>query len=526
MFSWKGKNLGELDANKVKRNIPAYVILTLAVGAMTFFGVCSPSGNQMLGPTGSVATVDGEKISPIEFRRAHINQTQRAQQQYKDAFDPVKQRISQTVVNDLVNQLILYKESLKNGFYASDEEIAQMIVEGEYFKGENNKFDRSLFSNFLKNQRYTEASFSDQLRKDIVNSKLRSFVTTTFRSSKYAAKLDKQIKDTKLEVDYVKVSPSNVDIKVTADQISKYLEGDGKVAARRYYDNNQSEFKKEGQVRARHILIAFEGAERASGDARKRPKNDAMKLAKQLASKAKKGNFIDLAKKYTDEPSGKTKGGDLGFFKKGDMVPEFSQKAFSMKKGEVSDIVETKFGFHIIKVEDVRLAKNTTYEQAERNIAKALLEKEDRPKKLSALADKVLKAAKAGEKIQNLGLSWTSSGEFALNARFLPGGLGSSKDMKDAVLSLTQPGQVYDKILSEGNAFFVVKLKSRQVPDLTSISDQELQEMADASKYMEAFWMFSKLSSDIRKSYEDEKRVFRNEDFMQYDAILRSRSGA
>ena len=79
MFSWKGKDLGDLDANKVKRNIPAYAILASAVVAMTFFGVCEPTGNRMLGPTGVSARVDGVDVTSLEFRRARTNRNQQAQ---------------------------------------------------------------------------------------------------------------------------------------------------------------------------------------------------------------------------------------------------------------------------------------------------------------------------------------------------------------------------------------------------------------------------------------------------------------
>jgi parvulin-like peptidyl-prolyl isomerase len=105
----------------------------------------------------------------------------------------------------------------------------------------------------------------------------------------------------------------------------------------------------EERVAASHVLIQYKGSMRAGPDV-KRTKDEAKKLAAEVLNKAKKGqDFAGLAKQYSDEPGAKDRAGTLGKFGRGQMVKPFSDAAFALKPGQVSDIVETDFGFHVIK---------------------------------------------------------------------------------------------------------------------------------------------------------------------------------
>lgn len=116
----------------------------------------------------------------------------------------------------------------------------------------------------------------------------------------------------------------------------------------------EREVPHEKEVHARHILISYNGAEGAQAN---RTEEEARLLAQELVGRAHANeNFEDLAKEFSDDASNKAKGGDLGFFKYGTMVREFSDTAFRLQKGEISSAVRTQFGFHIIKVEDIKEA--------------------------------------------------------------------------------------------------------------------------------------------------------------------------
>lgn len=125
-----------------------------------------------------------------------------------------------------------------------------------------------------------------------------------------------------------------------------------------YYKTHEEEFKTPEMVRARHILIKVNRS--ASEEEKKRAREKAEDILKRIKTGEE---FAKLASEFSDDPGSKNKGGDLGFFPKGRMVPDFEKVAFSLKPGEVSDIVETPFGFHIIKVEERKDSVLEPYEK-------------------------------------------------------------------------------------------------------------------------------------------------------------------
>lgn len=127
-----------------------------------------------------------------------------------------------------------------------------------------------------------------------------------------------------------------------------------------YYDKNKEEFKEKESVHARHILVKTQDAAEAI-----------VTEVKSLKGTALKSKFIELAKTKSTGPSG-PKGGDLGYFAQGQMVPEFNNKVFSMKAGTVSEPVKTQFGYHVIYLEDKRAAKNLAFTEVKSFIEQRL----------------------------------------------------------------------------------------------------------------------------------------------------------
>ncbi|MEW6219986.1 MAG: peptidylprolyl isomerase [Thermodesulfobacteriota bacterium] len=126
-----------------------------------------------------------------------------------------------------------------------------------------------------------------------------------------------------------------------------------------YYDQNQAEFAKGEEVRAQHILVAVPEGAKPEDDA-----NAKARVQEVQAALAKGEAFAALAQKYSDDPGSKAKGGDLGFFGRGRMVPEFEKAAFSTPKGKMSEPVRTKFGYHLIMVTDQRPGGKESFEEA------------------------------------------------------------------------------------------------------------------------------------------------------------------
>lgn len=154
-----------------------------------------------------------------------------------------------------------------------------------------------------------------------------------------------------------------------------------------YYKAHQDEFRTPEMVRARHILIKVDKS--ASED----DKRKAREKAEDILKKVKAGeDFAKLASEFSDDPGSKNKGGDLGFFPKGRMVPDFEKVAFSMKPGEVSDIIETPFGFHIIKVEEKKESILEPYEKIKDKVKERVFN-DFRKAKVDEYVEKAMKDA-------------------------------------------------------------------------------------------------------------------------------------
>ncbi|MBS1232769.1 MAG: PpiC-type peptidyl-prolyl cis-trans isomerase [Nitrospirae bacterium] len=155
-----------------------------------------------------------------------------------------------------------------------------------------------------------------------------------------------------------------------------------------YYDSHKDEFKTQEMVKARHILVRVENA--ASEDEKKKAKDKAEMYLKKIKDGE---DFAKMAAEVSDDPGSKAKGGDLGFFPKGRMVKSFEDAAFALKPGETSGIVETQFGFHIIKVEDKKEPTIESFDAVKERIKQKLAQDRTR-KELTDFIDKAMKDSK------------------------------------------------------------------------------------------------------------------------------------
>lgn len=132
-----------------------------------------------------------------------------------------------------------------------------------------------------------------------------------------------------------------------------------------YYKTHKEEFKTPEMVKARHILVKVDAS--AAEDTRNKAKENTIKILKRLKAGE---DFAKLAQEFSDDPGSKDKGGDLGFFAKGRMVPEFETAAFALKPGGLSAVVETKYGYHVIKVEEKKAEEIPALEKIKDEVSK------------------------------------------------------------------------------------------------------------------------------------------------------------
>jgi len=163
-------------------------------------------------------------------------------------------------------------------------------------------------------------------------------------------------------------------------------------AGKKFYDENKARFRQDDSVHASHILIRT--AENADAAAKAKAKSQADDLLAQIK---KGGDFAALAKQHSQDPGSAPNGGDLGFFSKGQMVPAFEQAAFSLKPGQTSGVVETPFGYHIIRVSEAKAGRDLSYDEVKGQIEE-YLKQQIRDQKSQEFVDQL----KAKGKIQIL----------------------------------------------------------------------------------------------------------------------------
>ena len=529
---WKDKLLSQMDKGKLLKYSGSYFVLFVAMGSMVFFGICDPGGRRRGGGltsgglSGAAATVAGETVSDMEFRRAYQELHARYQQQFADNFDPAAFELSKMVLGQLVDQRVIAAQAKGAGVYVTDKEIEKIIGDAEVFKDDKGKFSGERFDLYLRRNQYNEASFAEEMRRNLASEKFRRLIQETYYVPQAAAEWNWRLSETKYDIEFLKFDPAKVVVNITEDDLKTFLSGEGskgKEKVKDYYDKNKSEFNTKQKIKARHVLLAFDSARNASPEAKKKSKEEAKKTADRVQAEAAKpdADFAKLAMQYTDDPSGKTSGGDLGTFEREAMVKEFSAAAFAMKEGEVSQVVESPFGFHVIKVERIMAATSTSLEEATPAVARKLLERERKPHMLDENATKVLEAVKANdpkaaELIQGMGLQWQATGEFAADARSIPV-LGSDQPVREAVIALSQEKRVHPAVLDLGGTKYIVRLKNVVKADATKLTPDKREELADGAVFMEAYGLFNTLRAEAKKTYEKDGKIWLNPEFLNLD---------
>ncbi|MEZ4741724.1 MAG: peptidylprolyl isomerase [Bdellovibrionota bacterium] len=528
MFRMKNTTVKEGEVKKVFTHWKVYVVLAAALGSMTFFGVCDPAGPKV-GLSGSAAIVGDEKISIAEFRRAYQRYTERLKSQYSDAYDPVKLRPAHATMDSLVRERILYLAATEHGLATSEDEVVQYLVDAGAFADEKTgEFSQSGFENYLRSSGYSEEAFLQEMQRSMTASKFRNLVTSAIFLSKNAAEFEYKISETKLELEYLKLSPANVSVSVDDKEINEFAAKDeNKKKIEDWYNSHKSDYLQPEKVHARHILVSYNTARNASSLRVTRDKNAAKERAEKILSmvKQKGANFIEIAKKETDEPTGKGSGGDLGLITRESMAKEFSDVAFAINVGAVSNVVESPFGFHVIKVEAKQAKKDQKLEEVTSEIAGKLIKKEKLPKIVSDKANELLALVKEGASgeaklkamIKQYGLEWKKTGKFAANTANIPG-LGNQKIMLQKILQLTEKQRLLDEAIESAGNMYIVRLVEKVEPDMKNFDDKRLQQIRNSKLYSSGYYFLNRVEEEEEKKYADRNEVFKNPEFLALDA--------
>ncbi len=319
----------------------------------------------------TLAVVNGDAIMQSEFDKTAAP----IMEQYTQSVPPASQsadklaEIKKKLLDQMIDERLLKQEAKKAKIKVTKRDIEDGM------KTVKKRFD-------------SEEDFQKELRREDIS------------QPAFEKRIEDQLMVMKLIESEVKAKtsrPSDQDVKALFDKINERV-AKGVVASTAPAANKDDEelnamtrlFTRVGneQVHARHILVQVDK------NAPMADKSAALKKIKDIKSQLNKGaDFAELASKYSDDPGSKQKGGDLGYFTKGDMVPEFEKAAFALNVGQVSEPVQTDFGWHIIKVEEKRAGKKVSFDDAKNDLTEFLFQKAAEKRYESWLADIHTKAS-------------------------------------------------------------------------------------------------------------------------------------
>lgn len=477
------------EGQKPKQLLSVIFIFAIALVFTLNFGPgskgCESKTN--LAAAQAAATVNGKEIPIRDFQRQYQSQLRYMQAMGQPIPDSLARQIGlpKQVLDRLVDAELLAQAADKAGISASDAEIREELFKNPDFQKDGVFDQKTYFNNVRDYYKRTPTEYETELRRSAAARKLLQVVEGAAVVSDEEVKTRYQKEGNRATATYVRFLPSQFadKVKITDAEAAAYAKAN-EAAVKDYYEKNKFLYHQNEQVRARHILIR---SEKESTDAQKaEAKAKAENLRKEVVDNKK--DFAEIAKQFSEDPGSKESGGDLGFNEAGSWVPEFSEAAFKLQPGQISDVVQTPFGFHVIKVEERKPPTSKELKEVEVEIARTLMSKDKAKELAKAAAEAALVQAKAGKKLGELfpakaeanSNPWetpatpeaTDTGEFDQTSISLPK-LGAAPDVTGDIFKRTEPG-LLDKVYSVQDAYVVVDVTSRSQP-----SDEKFVEAKD-----------------------------------------------
>lgn len=416
------------------------VMLAIIFLPFAFFGIDSyfrsgDGGNH-------IATVGGQPVSQQEFSMALQERQNYLQRLMGNRVDPAlldSPELRFAVLDGIIRQRLLVNQAVRQNVLVSDEQLQQIITEQPAFQ-EDGKFSHARYVDVLKRQNSSEVGFEASLRRDLMLQRVNgAYLGTAIVPNSVAERL-LRINAQQREVSQSVLEPEKFSAQAKLD--------DGAVKA--YYDAHQADFQVPEQARVEYVVLSLDaiaaqtevsadevkqfyeqnlkqyakGEERqashilitADAQATSEQKQAARAKAEQLLKQVRQNpaSFADIATKNSQDPGSAAKGGDLGSFPRGAMVKPFDDAVFQMKVGEISGIVESPFGFHIIKLTG---EKKSSFDDSKKQV-ELDLKRQKAGKKFADLAEQMnnlvfeqgdsLKPAAEGLKLQIQTSGWLS----------------------------------------------------------------------------------------------------------------------
>lgn len=355
-----------------------WVIIAAFVGTVFLvWGRGSDTGSQ---PGNVALKINDTSVSFDEYQSTYSNLYNLYRSIYSDSFTPQLEKqlnLPQQTLDQLINQALLAQEAEKSGLEVTKDELIKAIAATPAFQN-NGVFNRDRYLQILAYERMTPEQYEAGQRSQLLVTKLRNQLEQGLAVTPEEIEAAYRDENDKINLNFVRLLPASFENKVSVtpealrdffgehqeefrqpEKVAlRYLQFDAADYVKeltlfsdeemeRYYRRNLDKFEIIEQAKASHILV------KVAKDADDATKAERRTFAESLLKQLNEGkDFATLARANSDDPGSAAKGGDLGYFQRGTMVKPFENAVFALKPGDISELVETDFGFHIIKLEE------------------------------------------------------------------------------------------------------------------------------------------------------------------------------
>jgi peptidyl-prolyl cis-trans isomerase D len=363
-------------ARSLKLLLLLVVVVFILTSGVLFYWGSGPSGRA---PGNTVAVVNGEEIPFERFRRAQANIMAAYERMSRQRLTPeLAERLglSQQVVNELVTEAVVIQGAAKEGVLVSDDELRTTIQQIREFQ-EGGRFSRDEYLKALKQLRLDPGEFENEVRRQLVRRKMETLIKQGVKVSDEEVQQAYRQRHERVRAAwaYADVKPAMAAVQVADADLEPYIKAHqpqfsqperrklqyvilnpkklavtvSDAEAEAYYKEHAAEFEEPKRLRVAHVLVRVPPV--GGSDA----ENAAKAKVEDVIKRAKGGeDFTKLAREISEDKASAVQGGDLGFVGPGELVAPFEQAAFALKKGEISAPVRTPFGYHAIRVLDVK----------------------------------------------------------------------------------------------------------------------------------------------------------------------------
>ncbi|WP_243359922.1 peptidylprolyl isomerase [Fundidesulfovibrio terrae] len=512
-------------------------IFGIIIAVFVFFGIYSFRDQR--GAGGVLAYVGEKPILVKDFMSEYEGALRQAQAQNPSLTKEDLERFGfkSQVLMQMAGRVLIFDQAEKLGVAVSQAELQAEIARVPAFQNDQGKFDYDLYKEKLKSVGLNPESFESDQKRDLLYEKmvlysiLPVYVTApevrsiynfsqekavvdylSFPAREFASQVnvaDDKVKEVyesskekykrpaQAKIEYLEITPASLaDPKQVSDQ-----------EAKTYYDANPDKFKHPDMVKANHLLVLL------AQDAKDEDVKAAEKRLADLSARLRKGEALDKVIAAPGQPA--VTGGDLGWFAKGTMVPEFEQAAFSLKKGEVSGTVRTQYGLHVIQVVDKKPEGVTPFDEAKEDIKRDMAEDkaaETLGKTVDGMLEELIGGADIAKLAQSKGLSSKASEYFSRQRP--PLDLNLTPESLSLIFS-QQPGKAVPQAMASGEGFVlakVVDVKPEYIPSLEEVSktvsadilaDESLKLAEAKSKEVAAMLATPEGQAKVEQDYKD-----------------------